>query len=77
MIVKKKIQSSNADTNISVDEVLASSEGAASQSAYNEAIHHIHEAISCLGSVAKADSLAKESIANLSVVLLDLQNPEQ
>lgn len=40
---------------------------------YEECINHIHEAIDCLAECAKDDPIAKESIANLSVVLLDLQ----
>lgn len=40
---------------------------------YDECIQHIHEAIDCLAVCAKDDPIAKESIANLSVVLLDLQ----
>ena len=38
-----------------------------------DAQQHIRAAIDCLGKEAKADTIAKESIANLSVVLLDLQ----
>ena len=41
-------------------------------SKYQAAQKHIKAAIDCLGSDAKNDVLAKESIANLSVVLLDL-----
>lgn len=41
---------------------------------YAEAIGYINSAISSLSVHAKEDSLAKESIANLSVVLLDLKN---
>lgn len=40
---------------------------------YEECIQHIHDAIDCLATCAKEDPIAKESIANLSVVLLDLQ----
>lgn len=39
---------------------------------YSEAKKHIKCAIDALGKDAKDDVLAKESIANLSVVLLDL-----
>lgn len=40
---------------------------------YQEAIDCILCAINSLGSVAKEDELARESIANLSVVLFDLK----
>lgn len=40
---------------------------------YDDAIFHIKSAIECLGCIAKTDELAKESIANLSVVLFDLK----
>lgn len=38
-----------------------------------DAILKIREAISCLSPIAKQDDIARESIANLSVVLFDLQ----
>lgn len=37
------------------------------------ASQHIKSAIDVLGATAKSDPVARESIANLSVVLLDLQ----
>ncbi len=40
---------------------------------YDECIDLIHQAIDCLVPCANDDPIAKESIANLSVVLLDLQ----
>lgn len=40
---------------------------------YSEAIGYIHSAISALSTSAKNDPLAKESIANLSVILFDLK----
>lgn len=43
-----------------------------SKSSYDEAQKHIKCAIDALGKHAKDDVLAKESIANLSVVLFDL-----
>lgn len=49
----------NADTSTSAD--------------YSEAIGYIHSAISALSTAAKNDPLAKESIANLSVILFDLK----
>lgn len=45
----------------------------APESNYSEAIGYIQSAISSLSSLAKTDEVAKESIANLGVVLLDLQ----
>ena len=39
---------------------------------YGEAIANIRLAIDFLGSLAKSDPVARESIANLSVVLFDL-----
>ena len=44
----------------------------ANQHNYSEAQKHIKCAIDALGKNAKDDVLAKESIANLSVVLFDL-----
>ncbi len=44
-----------------------------SSSNCEEAKKHIKAAIDCLGKDAKESIVAKESIANLSVVLLDLQ----
>lgn len=44
-----------------------------SSGAHAEAIEHINKAIVALSKVASQDLVAKESIANLSVVLLDLQ----
>ena len=41
---------------------------------YDESIQLIKEAINCLGMIAKDDEVAKEAIANLSVVLLDLNS---
>lgn len=43
---------------------------------YSDCIEHIHQAIDCLAVCANetGDSKAKEAIANLSVVLLDLQS---
>ena len=39
-----------------------------------EACKHIQSAIQCLGKVASSDDVAKDSIANLGVVMLDLNN---
>lgn len=41
---------------------------------YSEAIQYIQSAISSLSVDASNDELAKESIANLSVVLMDLKS---
>ncbi len=43
---------------------------------YASAIGHIRSAIDALGEIAKDDELAKESIANLSVILLDLNSAD-
>ena len=43
---------------------------------YADAIGHIRSAIDSLGEIANDDSLAFDSIANLSVVLLDLSSTE-
>lgn len=40
---------------------------------YDECIQFIRSAIDCLGVNAKNDDKAKEAIANLSVILFDLQ----
>ena len=40
---------------------------------YERSRKYIRAAIDCLGTNAKDDVLAKEAIANLSVILLDLQ----
>ena len=45
-----------------------------SASKYGEAVDHIKAAIESLGVIAADDDLAKDSIANLSVVLFDLAN---
>ena len=42
-------------------------------SIYNSCIEKLKEAIFCLGPIAKQDELAKEAIANISVVIFDLQ----
>ena len=39
-----------------------------------EAEEHIKAAIDCLGKIAASDDVAKDNIANLGVVLLDLQD---
>lgn len=44
----------------------------AAMNPYGEAIESIRHAIEALGATAKTDPIARESIANLSVVLFDL-----
>lgn len=44
-----------------------------SKSNYDETLKYIKSAIDSLGKVAKDDVIARESIANLSVVLFDLK----
>lgn len=46
---------------------------ATSKNKYQESREYIRAAIDTLGQTAKDDPVARESIANLSVVLLDLQ----
>jgi len=72
-ITKRSIKSAEELENL--DPVLAPEEMVeeAPVCTYDECIQHIHEAIDCLAACAKDDPIAKESIANLSVVLLDLQ----
>lgn len=45
----------------------------AAKTNYDRSRTYIKAAIDCLGTQAKDDVLAKEAIANLSVILLDLQ----
>lgn len=67
---KKPVESSTV-----VRPVTSGTEPAASPTGkYDEAIGYINSAISSLSVHAKEDELAKESIANLSVVLLDLKS---
>lgn len=41
---------------------------------YDSALKHIYEAIDCLGITASEDTVAKDAIANLGVVALDLNS---
>lgn len=43
------------------------------KSNYEQAMKHIKSAIDCLGKEAKSSVVAKESIANLGVVLFDIK----
>ena len=56
--------------------VKAKNEASADDKGYAEAIDYIKSAIAALGESArtKGDAIAKEAIANLSVVLLDLKS---
>lgn len=58
---------------ISVKAATAEKASSIQSASKEEAISHIYAAINCLGKEAKTDIVAKESIANLSVVLLDLK----
>lgn len=73
-ISKKSIKADTAIVN--VDDVISpepeTSTCAETCCKYTGAIEHIKSAIDALGEVAADDELAKESIANLSVILLDL-----
>lgn len=51
----------------------ATTDTVVSENPYQPAIEQIISAIDSLGPFAKTDSLARESIANLSVVLFDLK----
>ena len=57
-----------------VRSIAASEESIAENNKYSSAIGHIRMAIDALGELAKEDNLARESIANLSVVILDLNS---
>ena len=43
---------------------------------YGEAISLIRQAIDSLGKVSKEDAIARDAIANLSVVLLDIKSQQ-
>ena len=68
MSVKRmKIMKSKSTVNSATDTTI-------SKSAYAEAINNIQSAIQSLSKAAQdGDALAKESIANLSVVMFDLK----
>ena len=70
MRIKKKV---NATTSTVAEHSVESEDRSAVGSPYQDAIDYINSAISSLSTIAKSDQLAKESIANLSVVLLDLK----
>ena len=60
------------DTQVPADVAEPSVDNSASK--YGEAVDHIKAAIESLGVIAADDDLARDSIANLSVVLFDLAN---
>jgi len=63
MTISKKLNKEN----------IVAKNGEAESAKYNQARKHILAAIEVLGTSAKAgDTLAKETIANLGVVILDL-----
>ncbi len=64
MKIKKNLNQSKTNTKINIT----------ANDSYAEAAEYIRCAISALGASArKSDVLAKESIANLSVILMDLK----
>lgn len=73
MKVKKstKINSCNS-SNIGTNPI-SSNSNLIQHSPYEEAKGYIQSAISSLSIIANDDNIAKESIANLAVVLMDLQ----
>lgn len=64
-----KISKKNDNTKRSTQPAVVNS---ATDSKYAQSKKYIRSAIEALGSVAKDDVLAREAIANLSVVLFDL-----
>lgn len=74
MRIKKQNQqhvSASQEARVAGQSVLRDAEGDVKKYR-DEAIEYIHSAISALSNVAKEDKISKDSIANLSVVLLDL-----
>lgn len=74
MKISKKPTAVNAATaeGVAIQEPVVATEAIQSESR-KQAADHIYAAITCLGKDAKTDIVARESIANLSVVLLDLK----
>lgn len=70
MKIKKSVK---ASTEVEFGGVEAVAEDSAVNK-YSDAIGYISSAIGALSVIAKDDKIAKESIANLSVVLLDLKS---
>lgn len=61
-----------SDVELDDSEAASLDEGDEDYCDYEECVEYIYKAIDCLARCANKDPLAKESIANLSVVLLDL-----
>lgn len=78
-ITKKQSQPVTASEEVAVVEVPVVDETAVevpvevAPCKYECAINLISEAIECLAEIAKDDQIAKDSIANLGVVMLDLK----
>lgn len=78
-ITKKQSQPVTASEEVAVVEVPVVEEAAVevpvevAPCKYECAINLISEAIECLAEIAKDDQVAKDSIANLGVVMLDLK----
>ena len=68
-IVKK---TTNISSNVDVDKKTVSKDNTNANN-YSEALDCIKSAIDSLSKTAKTDIVARESIANLSVVLFDLK----
>lgn len=72
MKIKKKVQSCDE---LNVQAILEPDQGQIPQEScpYSAAIDSIKLAIESLAEIAKDDEVAKDSIANLGVILLDLK----
>lgn len=73
-VKKRSVSASDNSTVIKPSIESFVSDSSVAKCKYDEAIDYIHSAINSLGACAKDDEIAKESIANLSVVLLDLKD---
>ena len=69
---KKKVNA-NSNPNVGVPLTQVSSNLAVQNGPREEAKSYIQSAIGALSNIANDDPIAKESIANLAVVLMDLQ----
>lgn len=72
-IKKNQIVKANIDCD-TMPSVLSGEPAPAGVCKYNDAICSIQVAIESLALIAKDDQIAKDSIANLSVVLMDLKS---
>lgn len=70
----KKNQAIRANVECEVVEVAPGVPTSGEVCKYNDAICSIQVAIESLAKIAQDDQIAKESIANLSVVLMDLKS---